>query len=219
MRKLPLLITAVLLTGCGHVGIAFFSHSANAPVDIDHEEHHHLVLSNDYVRVYRVEVAPHESTKLHFHAKDYVWVSIGPADVTNAVQGKAPVKLTLADGDAHFTPGNFAHVATNDSSQPFRNYTIALQRNGSVQLRPGEDEHNVVLLNNGTVESLFVKDGVRAMEITLGPGASVSGPHLQRPHLLISVDPDDRRVEWSNGDSKPLANATSSQARFFVLEF
>ena len=206
-RSVLLLVLA--LAGCS------FHHA----VDIDHEQHHHLVLANDYVRVYRVEVAPHESTKLHFHQKDYVWVSIGPADVTNTVQGKAPVKVTMADGDAHFTPGNFAHVATNDSSQPFRNYTIALQRNGAVQLQPGQDEHNVVLLNNGTVESLFVKDGVRAMEITLGSGASISGPHLQRPHLLISVNPDDGRVEWSAGDSKPLANTSMSQERFFLLEF
>src|SRR5947209_2317967 len=139
MRKL-LFLFIVLLAGC-----------SRGPVTIDHEPSHHLVLANDYVRVYRVEVAPHASTKLHVHERDYVWVSIGAADVTNAVQGKAPVKVQMGDGDARFTPGNFAHVATNDSAQPFRNYTIALLRQGNVQLKPGEDEHSMTFLNSGTV--------------------------------------------------------------------
>jgi hypothetical protein len=195
-------------------------YSYKTPLSIDHEPSHHLVFANDYVRVYRVQAGPHQSTKLHVHNQDYVWVSIGPADITNAVQGKPAVKMHLDDGDARFVPGHFAHIVTNDANQPFLNYTIALLRPGSVQLQPGEDAHAVNLLHSGTVESLFVQDGIRASDITLNPGATVSGPHLARPHLLIDVNPDDQRVEWADqGKAPSLSNSSKQKARFFLLEF
>jgi quercetin dioxygenase-like cupin family protein len=197
-----------------------FAGCSRGPVSIDHEPSHHLVLANDYIRVYRVEAGPHKSTRLHRHDHDYIWVSIGPADVTNAVQGGTTTKAQLSDGDVRFVPGNFAHVVTNDSDQPFRNYTIALLRPGSVQLQPGEDEHSVNLLNSGAVESLFVKDGVRAFDITLAPGASLSGPHLARPHLLVDVNPDDQHIQWSgHNEGERLTNNSAQKARYVLLEF
>lgn len=170
--------------------------------------------------MYRVGAGPHQSTKLHLHDHDYIWVSVGPADITNAVQGKASAKTHIEDGEVHFVAGNFAHVVTNDSGQPFRNYTVALLRHGNAQLQPGEDAHSVNLLHSGTVESLFVQDGVRATEITLNPGATVGGPHLARPHLLIQVNPDDGHVEWSDqGQGLPLSNTSTQQSRYLLLEF
>jgi hypothetical protein len=70
------------------------------------------------------------------------------------------------------------------------------------------------------VESLFVKDGVRAFEITLAPGASVSGPHLARPHLLVDVNPDDHHVQWSGqNQGERLTNSSGQKARYLLLEF
>lgn len=198
----------------------WFSSCSRGPVTIDHEPSHHLVLANDYVRVYRVEAGAHQSTKLHRHDHDYFWVSIGPADITNAVEGKPPVKAHLDDGDVHFVPGNFSHVVTNNADQTFRNYTIAILKPGSVQLQPGEEEKSVNLLHSGSVESLMVKDGIRATEITLNPGATVSGPHLARPHLLVDVNPDDQRVRWSTaGENPQLTNSGTQKARYLLLEF
>lgn len=208
----------ILCVLCGCLSLS--TGCSRNPVTIDHEPSHHLVFSNDYLRVYRVEAGAHQSTKLHRHDHDYIWVSIGPADITNAVQGKPVVKAHLDDGDVHFVAGNFAHVVTNDADKPFRNYTIALLGHGSVQLQPGEDAHSVNLLHSGTVESLFVQDGIRATDITLNPGATVSGPHLARPHLLIHVNPDDGHLEWANqGEGLPLSNPTDHPARYLLLEF
>lgn len=202
------------------LGLLCLAGCSRGPLTIDHEPSHHLVLANDYLRVYRVEAGPHRSTKLHQHEHDYIWVSIGPADITNAVQGGTTTEAHLEDGDVHFVPGNFSHVVTNNSDQPFRNYTIALLRPGSVQLPPNEDEHSVNFLNSGTVESLFVKNGVRAFEITLAPGASVSGPHLARPHLLVDINPDDQNIQWSGqNESDRLTNNSGQKARYLLLEF
>jgi hypothetical protein len=105
-----------------------FSLSAQGPVavPIPQEPHHHLVLENEYVRVFRVTVPPHEATLLHQHDVPYLYVALGPADVINAVQGKPEARLVMADGQLGYSPGHFAHIARNDSDSPFNNVTIEL---------------------------------------------------------------------------------------------
>jgi hypothetical protein len=114
-----------------------FSLSAQAPtaVPIPQEPHHHLVLENEYVRVFRVNVPSHEATLLHQHDVPYLYVSLGPADVINAVQGKPEAHLIMADGQLGYSPGHFAHIARNDSDLPFNNVTIEL-------LKPQGEPHN-----------------------------------------------------------------------------
>src|SRR6266478_7637620 len=113
-----------------------FSLSAQAPtaVPIPKEPHHHLVLENEYVRVFRVSVPAHESTLLHQHDVPYLYVSLGPADVINAVQDKPEVHLVMADGQLGYSLGHFAHIARNQSDAPFNNVTIELLKpQGEVQ--------------------------------------------------------------------------------------
>jgi hypothetical protein len=118
MKKL-LALTLLLFT---------FSLKAQAPVavPIPKEPHHHLVLENDYVRVFRVSVPAHEATLLHQHDVPYIYVSLGPADVINAVQGKPQARLVMADGQVGYSRGGFAHIARNQSDAPFNNVTIEL---------------------------------------------------------------------------------------------
>jgi hypothetical protein len=94
-------------------------------VPISEEHHHHKVFENSYVRVWEVEVPARESTLLHRHDHDYVYLVLGDADITNAVAGKEPVKLHLADTTVNFSPV-LSHVAENDAGTPFRNITIEL---------------------------------------------------------------------------------------------
>jgi quercetin dioxygenase-like cupin family protein len=120
-----------------------FSLSAQAPQPVPlaqggqpGEPHHHLKIENEYVRAYYVEVPPHDSTQLHQHDHDYLFVTLGDSDVMNAVQNKPEVHLVLKDGEVHFTRGGFAHVARNLSDKPFRNVTIEL-------LKPQGDARNL----------------------------------------------------------------------------
>jgi quercetin dioxygenase-like cupin family protein len=100
------------------------------------EPHHHLKIENEYVRAYYVEVPPHEDTQLHQHDHDYIYVSLGPSDVVNAILNKPEIHLQLKDGETHFTRGGFAHVARNLADTPFRNITIEL-------LKPQNNLRNV----------------------------------------------------------------------------
>ncbi len=80
-------------------------------VEITSEPSHHLVLQNEYVRVFDVTVAPKATTLVHRHGYDYVFVTLGDSDVVSARVGEKPVPLHLKDGEVRYTPGNFAHAA------------------------------------------------------------------------------------------------------------
>jgi hypothetical protein len=116
----PLLCSALLLV--------VFAASAEAPtgVPLTKEPHHHLVFENEYVRVFRVSVPGHDATLLHQHDVPYVYVSLGPADVINAVQAKPEAHLVMTDGQVGYSPGHFSHIARTDAGASFDNVTIEL---------------------------------------------------------------------------------------------
>jgi len=214
--------------------------SADAPeVEITSEPSHHLAIENESARAFRVEVAPHASTLMHRHRHDYLFVTIGDAHVSNEVAGKPAVELKLADGETRFTPGNFAHVARNLSDAPFRNVTIEILQDEKLRTAPSvwptdTGEHD---FEGGHMKILFVKDGVRASEIRLDPGATIPMHHHDHPHLVVPVSDVELRteaegkgattakfatgdVQWiPAGETHTVTNIGSKTARFVVVEF
>lgn len=165
------------------------------------EPHHHLELENSYVRAYSVEVAAHDSTLLHQHDHDYIYVSLGPADVINAVRGKPELHQMLKDGELHFLRGGFAHVARNLSDAPFRNITIEfLHAQGEVrnlcekiiEAPLGECQK----FNGGTVSSepWFETDELRVDFAQLGPKANFGGT-ARIDNLLVALDQAELEVD------------------------
>jgi hypothetical protein len=100
--------------------------NVQAAVPVLSEPDHHLAIHNQYVNVFRVEVAPHKATLLHQHDHDYVYITLGDADVTSVTPGKPDAHLQLLDGAVRYSRGGFAHVARNNGDAPFRNDTIEL---------------------------------------------------------------------------------------------
>ncbi|HTW59153.1 MAG TPA: hypothetical protein VMD99_13555 [Terriglobales bacterium] len=167
---------------------AFVFAQGPSEVEITAEAHHHLLLANDQVRVFSVEVAPHSETLMHWHRHDYIYVSLGEAEVVNAVKGKDPVTVKLQDGEAVFTAGGFAHIARNLADQPFRNVTIELLQDAKLRESSplAMQSRGLEILQGGTKEILFVKDGVRVSEVELQPKGRV--PLSAGPVLLVAVD-------------------------------
>jgi quercetin dioxygenase-like cupin family protein len=215
---------------------------AQAPgeVEITAEPSHHRVLENAYVRVFKVEVAPRGQTLMHRHRYDYIFVTLGATRVENQVASKPPATLTLQDGETRFTPGDFAHVARNLSDSPFRNVTIELLQDEEARKSPPpkwDEDRGLHVLNGGTQEILFVKDGVRVSDIELNPGGSIPQHHHAGPHLVVAVSDLDLRsdvqgkgvakaalksgdVAWVKGGfTHTLTNAGQKQAKFITLEF
>src|SRR6266496_416858 len=109
------------------LAFALFGQSVSE-VEITAEPRHRLSLENQYVRVFEVDVPPHESTLMHRHRHDYIFVTLGASEVSNEVEGTPAATLKLEDSETRFTPGNFAHIARNLASTPFRNVTIEFLR-------------------------------------------------------------------------------------------
>jgi quercetin dioxygenase-like cupin family protein len=209
-------------------------------VEITAEPHHHLALENEYVRVFKVEVAPHDVTLMHNHRHDYVFVTLGAAEVSNEVKQKPPVTVTLQDGETRFVPGNFSHVAHNLADTPFRNVTIELLQDEAAHKTPPpkwDEERGLHVLTGGTQDIMFVQDGVRVSEIELQPGAMLPSHHHSGPHLLVAVTDLEVRsdiegqgpmpghfksgdVKWlPGGYTHTLTNVGKQEAKFVTLEF
>ncbi len=228
LRALTILLAAVVL-------------SAQTPteVEITNEGHHHQVLQNDFVRVFKVEVGPHDATLMHRHRHDYLYISLGPADVSNEVEGKAPATLKLQDGQTGFLPGNFAHIARNLADTPFRNVTIELMQDEKARTAPPpkwNEERGLQVLHGGTQEILFVKDGARVSGIELQPGGTIPSHHHKGPHLVVAITDLDMRsdfegrsptsqmksgeVKWvPGGYTHTLTNISKQLAKFVTVEF
>lgn len=215
--------------------------TAPQAVDVSAEPHHHLVLENEYVRAFRVEVPPNGATGLHHHANDYVFVVLGASQVSNEVEGKPPVRLQLADGEAGYSEGGFAHVARNLASTPFRNVTVEIlpaARQRAAARKPGAGwERGVELFEGGSIDTIVVRGGLRVTETELKPGATQplhthSGPHLAIPLTDVELRSDvpgkpaqtirfkSGEVDWVAGRvTHTLTNVGSSPARFLAIEF
>jgi quercetin dioxygenase-like cupin family protein len=230
MRFVPavLIFSAVLLA------------QAPSAVEITAEPGHHLALSNEYVRAFQVEVAPHAATLMHHHGHDYIFVTIGASNVENDPEGKPAVTLQLKDGETRFVPGNFSHIAKNLADTPFRNVTVELMKDEAARKTPSpqwDEERGIDVYDGGTKDILFVKDGVRVSQIDLQPGAMIPKHHHTAPHLLIAVSDLDLRSDEQGHASTPvrlkagdltwvpgghthtLMNAAKTPAKFVTLEF
>jgi hypothetical protein len=216
-------------------------------VPISEEHHHHLVLSNPFIRAYEVEVPPHESTLLHRHDQDYVYIVFGDADITNAVEGKTPVQAHLPDTTVNFAKGPFAHVARNDGDTTFRNITIQLlQPQGELKTyfpsvaagldaaSKGTADKNIRLMNGATEVVLLETDATRALAVNLAPGAGWPAPdarhtflvvwldqwreHLQKDNPNANIFPIQMETWLSPGDQTSIRNYTKTPISVFVLE-
>lgn len=214
--------------------------SATAPeVELTSEPSHHLALENQFVRVFKVAVAAHAATLMHRHRHDYLFVTLGDSLVSNEVEGKPAVELTLADGDTHFAAGNFAHIARNLAGTPFRNVTIEILQDEKLRVAPSlwKEESGEKTFAGGRMKILFVKDGVRVSEVDLDAGATVRSHHHDGPHLLVAVSDLDLRsdvegkgpmpekleagdIEWlPGGYTHTLTNTGNRPARLVTVEF
>ncbi len=201
-------------------------------IPITAEPSHHVVLENEYIRAFKVDVPPHAQTLIHRHDHDYVFVTLGDSEVENTVTGKSPIQLRLKDAEARFLMGGFSHTARNLSDQPFRNITIELLKDNTHA--PAVEFAAPV---SPAQKVLFTQDGVRVSEIRLAPGAALPRHEHKAPHLVVAVTDLNLR---SNAEGKPaaglhqksgdikwvpggfthtLTNTGTTEAHFVILEF
>jgi uncharacterized Zn-binding protein involved in type VI secretion len=107
-----------------------------AVITMDQEPHHHLILQNDYVKVFNVEVSPGDSIVLHKHDQDTVAIAIGDQMVTVGIPGKPDVHSKNADAQVRLQRSGYMHSTRVDGDTPY--HTVAVEL-----LRPQTNFHNV----------------------------------------------------------------------------
>lgn len=95
-------------------------------VEIDEEPRHHLVLANEFVRAFAVEIAPHDHTLCHHHPNDYLLYIASDAEIVSAARGEDPKRLNYRDGECELASAGLMHVVENLSDNPFRNVVVEL---------------------------------------------------------------------------------------------
>lgn len=222
------------------VGLMFLATATLAQqqqsVEITSEPSHHLVLQNEYVRVFDVTVAPKATTLIHRHNHDYLFVTLGDSDVVSVRPGEKPVPLRLNDGEVRFTAGNFAHAAINNSERPFHNTTIELLK-ASSNVKPCEVNCSRDPVGEQTLtQRLYFSDQWTVSLVTLAPKSHMDFLGHRLPQLVVpvsnlqfsaqpgSADSPIKRtpgqIDWlPTGIMHPLYNNGAEPARFVVLEF
>jgi hypothetical protein len=211
------IVAAALMCALLALGTALAQDQLAVP--IDKEPHHHLVLENEYVRVFRVSVPAHGATLLHQHTVPYIYLSLGPADVTNAVQDKPEAKLVMADGQIGYSRGNFAHVARVNGDADFNNVTIELlkkqgePRNACEKViegplnceQPTNPLRKPVQPLFGTMRSrrLMETEEVSTLTGTLGSNAHLAQGE-SKAQLLVADEGAELRVKITGGSEKTL---------------
>jgi quercetin dioxygenase-like cupin family protein len=224
----PVLAFAVLVTA-----------QAAAPiVEITAEPNHHLLFENPYVRAFKIDLAPHAAMLLHYHRHDYIFVVLSPSSIENDIVGQAPFLRKFQEGETVFVPGPFAHTAKNLSDKPFQVIAVELMQNDQAQRsHKWDEERGLHILDAGTRDILFVKDGVRATDVQLNPGGVVPRHHHNGPHVVVAITDLNLRSDiegkgttnvqlkageaaWARGDvTHTVTNVGSQNARLITLEF
>jgi hypothetical protein len=105
-------------------------------ITMDQEPHHHLVLHNDYVKIFKVEVSPGDSIVLHRHDQDTIAIAIGEQLVTVGIPGRPDVHQKNADAQVRLQRAGYMHSTHVDGNAPY--HTIAVEL-----LHPQTNFHNV----------------------------------------------------------------------------
>jgi hypothetical protein len=107
-----------------------------SPIPLKSEPHHHLVLHNDFVNVYSVQVQPHDSVLLHKHEFDAIGIMLGDAEITVTAPGKPGSHQKVASGQLRLQQAGYVHSTVIDGDTAYRNVTVEL-------LLPQQERRNI----------------------------------------------------------------------------
>jgi quercetin dioxygenase-like cupin family protein len=168
------------------------THSQNAPVPVEQEPHHHVVLQNDSVLVLHVNLQPGESTLYHTHSHDRAAVDLANNVITQQKPGEPEGKSQSS------RPGDLT-VATLNTPLTHR------VKNAGTSLM---DILDVEFLHrptqaSGTAAAKLAGENAsaRVYRWTLAPG-EVSEMHVhERPYLIVAATPMKLKMTAPDGRS------------------
>jgi hypothetical protein len=157
--------------------------------EIEQEPRHHLVIQNEFVRGFAVEIAPHDRSLCHHHPNDYLLYVASGAEIISAARDEKPKKLSYRDGECEMLEAGLVHVVDNRSDTRFRNVVVELLpragelRRGAAPTRTGGE---------ASVAQIFDDERAAIFSIKIDPGAEVevSGPAVVATPYGNRLNPD-----------------------------
>lgn len=98
--------------GCSHV------------VEIEHEPRHHLMVANEWVRAFAVDIPAGDRTLCHHHPHDYYVYVTGPAEITSTRREEEAKRLSYNGGEVEASSAGMVHVVENLGETAFRNVVV-----------------------------------------------------------------------------------------------
>ena len=169
---------------------------AQSAVPVEQEPAHRLVLQNEQVRVFHVQLAPGAVSLWHIHTHDGISVRIGDATIQDeALEGPAKT-FELRRGAVNFgaTPAAFTHRVNNIGTTPFDNVYIELLggpgtgKRAAAAPRPAE----------------FENDRVRVVRRVLAPGEASEMHTHPADTVAVVVTPGKLQVTHGDGTMRTL---------------
>ncbi len=164
------------------------------------EPHHQLSLHNEYVNVYRVQVAPHDSVVLHRHDFDAISVMLSDAQVTVNTPGKPQIHRTVKTGQIRLQSRGYVHSTTVDGDSAYRNVTVELLlsqergRNLCSEVIPDKplscSASDLAGHRTGNDEPEFESDQTSVSLVRILPHQATAISHPNYPELVVAIDPD-----------------------------
>jgi quercetin dioxygenase-like cupin family protein len=188
---------------------------APAMITMDQEPHHHLSLKNDYVKVFRVEVAPGDSILMHSHDRDTVAIAIGDQMVTVGFPDKPGVHQKNPDGQLRLQKSGYIHSTAVDPGTAYHTVAVELLQtqtnphNVCAAVMAGEPLHCVDIPANdppvkySQVEQ-FQSDQTLVQLVGVPAGEKMTLGDSSNFHLLVALDPGTISAETGSGAAQPL---------------
>lgn len=103
----------------------FLAAQTESVVDITDESHHHLLLENEKVRVFAVDLPAYQSTPLTRHDHNYLVITLADSEIASWAEGQAGViTYEYKQNDIRFFFGGPARALRNDTPNAYHNLTV-----------------------------------------------------------------------------------------------
>ena len=206
-------------------------------VPISQEPHHHLVLENEYTRVYDVTIPAHQSTLLHRHDNDYLAVILEPAEMQIAVVGRPATKGRAGKGEVRFAVAPASHRLIDSGDTPFRNLIIEILKKKTDTPKETAPERGLDIGHGGLIDTVVDNSQVRVQEVQIAAGGMLHKHTHKFPFLVVALTDLDLHnmpqgkpaamvhqtageVKWIvAGSTHEMMNAGKQQAHFIEVEF
>jgi quercetin dioxygenase-like cupin family protein len=155
--------------------------TAQSPVEIRNEPHHHLLLKNDYVRVWETLILAGDATLWHIHNNDNVVITLGDARVRVETVGAATAESLLKRGEVGFRKAPYVHRAISIGTTPFHNFAIEILKS------PHNSQTLSKLKEQMGREPIIENDGVRVYRVALSPSESTGMLTHPLSGLMVTI--------------------------------